>query len=247
MARTLYFDIETSPMLVWTHYIGYKVVINPVQIARDTRIICIAYKWSDERKTHCLSWDPKTQDDSKMLAKFNKIAAKADFLCGHNGQDFDVKEIRTAIALRGLANEWCETPVLDTLKDYRKSFRFKSNRLNAVAHSLGLGQKDPMDFTDWIKTANKCPKALAKMIKYCKKDVTLLEKVHKRLDKYTVHDNKKSLKRDIIPHSCIRCKSKNLIKGGIYRYKEQRYQKYLCKDCFKVNMPEKEVDKRLKG
>jgi predicted PolB exonuclease-like 3'-5' exonuclease len=243
--RVLYFDIETSLMQVYTFYIGNKVSIQPNQIKEQSKIICICYKWSDENKVHELRWDPKTQDDSKMLAKFNKIAAKADALCGHNGRGFDVKEIRGAIALRGLAEAWCETYCIDTLGDYRKMFRFKSNRLNAIAQHLGLGHKDPMGMQDWINVSNNDPKALDKMVKYCKKDVKLLEKVHKRLAKYVTPTMTESKLLRLKKTANIKCKtdgcdSKSFIKYGTYTYKKQNYQRYLCKKCSIVNMPEKD-------
>lgn len=242
--RILYFDIETSPMLVWTHYIGHKVSINPQQIWEDKRIICIAYQWSDENKTHILKWNTKTNDDRKMLKDFNKIAKQADLLLGHNGQNFDVKEIRTAIALRGLAESWCETPCLDTLKDCRRSFRFPSNRLDAIARSLGLGHKDSMCFQDWIDVTLGDEKALKKMLKYCKKDVKLLIEVHKRLDYYVPPTMKdvglRRLKdREGFPKSCLECEGTEFIKYGRYKYLGQEYQKYLCKSCYKVSMPAK--------
>lgn len=237
--RILYFDIETSLMEIYSFYIGNKVSIQPSQIKTQSKIICIAYKWSDEKKVHILSWDNK-QDDSKMLKEFNEIAREADFLCAHNGRNFDVREIRAAIALRGLASSWCETPVIDTLSDCRRMFRFKSNRLDAIARSLNLGHKDAMCLQDWIDVNNKCPIALKKMLKYCKKDVTLLEKVHKRLDQYIAPSQQRLMKSGkALPLQCS-CGSRNYIKYGTYTYKGVKLQKYLCKDCYKVSMPDKE-------
>lgn len=242
--RILYLDIETSLMEAYTFYIGNKESIQPNQIKKQSKIICIAYKWSDQKQVNILSWD-KNQDDSKMLKEFNEIAEEADFLCAHNGMGFDIKEIRGAIALRGLADSWCETPVIDTLQDYRRMFRFKSNRLNAIAQTLGLGQKDPMCMQDWIDVNNKCPKALKKMLKYCKKDVILLEKVHQRLEDYVVPTAKRRMKSgDYRPFMCD-CGCRRFVKYGTYSYKKKGerdstiYQKYMCKECNKVIMPEK--------
>lgn len=227
--KILYFDIETSLMEIYSFYIGHKVNVLPSQIKTPSKIICIAYKWSHSNKVEVLHWD-KNQDDSKMLAKFNKIARNADFICGHNGQNFDVKEIRGAIALRGLADSWCETPVLDTLTECRKAFRFKSNRLDAIARSLGLGHKDPMCLQDWIDINNKCPKALKKMLKYCKKDVILLEKVHKRLENYLIPSQKSLMRPSTTLHKC-ECGSDNIIKFGTRTQNKKPVQRYLCKNC----------------
>lgn len=237
--KILAFDIETSPMLVWTHYIGRKVSINPQQIEKDSHIICIGYSWVGSSKIDCIEWD-ENQDDSKMLIDFNDIAKDADLLLGHNGRNFDVKEIRTHIALRGLADAWCETPCLDTLKDYRRYFRMKSNRLDAIARSLGLGHKDSMCFQDWIDVVKGDDKALQKMVKYCKKDVKLLKDVYKRLDPYIPPSNMSMIEHidpKYKPEVCYNCGGKDIIKQGIYSYKNIKYQKYLCKSCFKILKP----------
>lgn len=283
------FDIETSLMEVYTHYISSKTSLSYKQILKESKIISIAYSWDGTNKYEVLSWDDG--DDSKMLEEFNKIAAKADFVCGHNAQGFDVKEIRAAIALRGLASAWIETPVIDTLTDYRRMFRFKSNRLDAIARSLGLGFKDLMSMDDWIKinegvyaiklltklksflgaslagkityiaTKIAYPKceakdskeliqqyrdSLGKMLKYNKQDVKLLRSVRLRLAKYvTPPMSRLNVGKQTFDFKCVSCKGVDFIKYGEYTYKKkgdkkaQRYKRYLCKGCSKINMPEK--------
>ncbi len=123
-------------------------------------------------------------------------------------------------------------------------FRFKSNRLNAIAQHLGLGHKDPMGMQDWIDVSNNDKKALEKMVKYCKKDVTLLEAVYNRLNKYVTPTNGEiSLRRkqeSAYDGKCPECGGTHFVKYGTYKYKKQDYQKYLCKSCSKVIMPEKD-------
>lgn len=246
--RYLFADIETSPMLVYTHYIGSKVSINPVQIKEYKKVICISYAWSDEpiSKVHTLKWD-KNQDDSKMLMDFNEVAKSADVIIGHNAQAFDIRELRTAIALRGLADAWCETPVFDTLKDYRRMFRLPSNRLDAIGGQLNIGRKNSTDFQLWIDVSNGCKKAMTRMVKYCEQDVKLLRKIHKRLAKYVTPSIKDYNTAHTImsrqPSECKECgNTLSFIKYGRYTYNKQMYQKWLCKMCGKVNMPEKDRD-----
>lgn len=241
--KILVFDIEKmyAKAAVWStgkQYVGHN------QLLDNSRIICICYKWLGEKKVHSLEWNLKTGNDVPMLKKFNKIAAKADFLLGHNGENFDAKELRTAIACRGLADAWCETPVIDTLKDYRRMFRFDSNRLDALGKKFIGSGKDNMCLQDWIDIDNGCPKAMKKMVKYCKKDVQLLEEVYLKLKPYVVPQNKHMMKSsDRLPHQCS-CGSKNYIKYGTYTYKGVCLQKWLCKDCYKVSMPGKNEYKR---
>jgi hypothetical protein len=258
-------------MEVYTYYIGRKVSIYHDQIKVPKKIVCISYKWSDEKKIHHLVWDYKKETKeaftqyrvsvkdgkisatrykkgtpSKMLEEFNNIARQADYLIGHNGQSFDVREIRSEMALRGHKEPWCETPVIDTLKDYQRVFRFASNKLDAVAKALGLAQKSPMCLQDWIDVGNGDERALKKMVKYCDQDVRVLEAVHKRLDYYVppqaskLRFKQEGIRGHAMYSECLRdgCKGR-MIKYGRYKYKGQDAQQYLCQTCFKVTRPGK--------
>jgi hypothetical protein len=71
---------------------------------------------------------------------------------------------------------------IDTLKISRSKFRFNSNRLNYIAEFLGIGQKIKTEFDLWKKILlENDPAAMERMVKYCKKDVLLLEKVYSHL------------------------------------------------------------------
>jgi DNA polymerase III epsilon subunit-like protein len=71
---------------------------------------------------------------------------------------------------------------IDTLKVSRSKFRFNSNKLDYIADFLGMGKKIKTEFSLWKDILLKADKvAMEKMIKYCKKDVVLLEKVFSHL------------------------------------------------------------------
>jgi hypothetical protein len=72
---------------------------------------------------------------------------------------------------------------IDTLKVARSKFKFNSNKLNYIAQYLGIGEKIHTEYNLWKDIVlNKCKDSMEKMIKYCKQDVILLEKVHKELN-----------------------------------------------------------------
>jgi len=82
--RRLFFDIEVSFNLGMFWSSGYKISLGPENIIKERAIICICYKWEDDKEVGWLTWDAK-QCDKKMLQKFVKIANSADELVGHNG------------------------------------------------------------------------------------------------------------------------------------------------------------------
>jgi uncharacterized protein YprB with RNaseH-like and TPR domain len=178
--RRLFFDIETSPNIGLFWEAGYKKNIDYTNIIQERAIICICYKWEGEREVYSLQWDSK-QCDKAMLLKFVEVANSASELVGHNGDKFDLAWVRTRCLFHGIPM-FPKYITIDTLKTARSKFKFNSNRLNYIAHYLGLGQKIKTEFGMWKEIVlNKDKKSMEKMVKYCKKDVILLEKVYKHL------------------------------------------------------------------
>jgi len=178
--RRLFFDIETSPNIGLFWEAGYKKNITTDNIIRERAIICICYKWEDEKEVYALQWDAK-QNDKRMLEQFIEVANTANELVGHNGDKFDLAWIRTRCLFHGI-DMFPNYQTIDTLKVARSKFRFQSNRLNYIAEFLGLGGKIKTEFNLWKDILlNKDKVAMEKMIKYCKKDVSLLEEVYKLL------------------------------------------------------------------
>lgn len=178
--RRLYFDIETSPNIGMFWQAGYKQKIDYSNIIKERAIICICYKWEDEKEVYSLTWDSK-QSDKAMLQKFVDVANLASELVGHNGDKFDLAWIRTRCLYHGI-EMFPKYITIDTLKAARSKFKFNSNKLNYIADYLGIGQKIKTDFSLWktiLLDNNK--KSMDDMVKYCKKDVVLLEKVYKKL------------------------------------------------------------------
>lgn len=185
--KRLFFDIETSPNIGMFWQAGYKQKIDYSNIIKERAIICICYKWEDEKEVYSLTWDRK-QSDRVMLEKFIEVANVATEMVGHNGDKFDLAWIRTRCLFHNI-DMFPKYQTIDTLKVSRSKFRFNSNRLNYIADYLGLGQKIKTEFDLWkniLLDNNK--QSMEDMVKYCKKDVVLLEKVFKKL---RVHmDNK---------------------------------------------------------
>ena len=182
--KRLYYDIETSPNVVLSWSVGWKISLSYENIIKERAVICIAYKWQDG-PVQSLRW--KKGDDKAMLEKFMKVARTADELVAHNGDRFDLKWLRARCLIHGIDCPPDFTTV-DTLKLARAGFNFNSNRLDYLGHLL-LGEgKNPTGFDLWKDILLKnCPKAMKTMVEYCEKDVELLQRVHEKLINYTKH------------------------------------------------------------
>lgn len=231
--KILIYDIETSPIMAWIWRPGTKLNVSHDMIVdgQQTDIICICYKWHGEKKVHSLDWGLKKQDSSKMIEEFSKVIEQADVVLAHNGDKFDLKHINTQRLLKN------QKPIMwptseDTLKMVKKHFNFSSNRLDYLARILVGGGKDRMAFRDWVDIVQyKKEKALKKMIKYCKKDVELLDKVFTRIKPYVDLKVNRSLIANNNREGCPNCGSLELRKRGFTITRAGKYQRYQCKSC----------------
>lgn len=178
--RRLFLDLETSPNIGTFWRCGYKLNIDHANIIKERAIICIGWKWEGDDEVHCWSWD-KNQDDKELLQRFIEILNDADEIVAHNATRFDWPWLRTRALFHGLP-PIPEVKVVDTLTWAKRKFQFNSNRLDYIAKFLGLGGKIKTGFDLWkaVVLQNDL-KALADMMRYCQKDVTLLEQVWAKL------------------------------------------------------------------
>lgn len=211
MRKRLFLDLESSPNIGFFWQAGFKLNIGPQNIIKERAIICICYKWEGDKETHSLNWDAK-QNDKKMLVEFAKVMNSADELVGHNGDKFDIAWIRTRCLFHGI-EMFPNYTTIDTLKIARAKFKLNSNKLDYIAGFLGIGYKIKTDFSLWTDIVLKNDKvAMAKMVKYCKMDVILLEKVYKKLSLHVTSKTHYGVIFGEDRGSCPECGSDELIK-----------------------------------
>lgn len=210
--RRLFFDIETAPNICLVWETGFKKNIDSSNIIKERAIICICWKWEDEKDVYEVHWDSK-QNDKSLLEKFIKVANQADELVGHNGDRFDLAWIRTRCLYHNI-DLFPKYTTIDTLKVARQKFKFNSNKLNYIADFLGIGQKIKTEFGLWKDIVlHKDAKSMDAMIKYCKKDVILLEKVFKALNSHISAKTHYGVVFGQDRGSCPECGSDNLIRA----------------------------------
>lgn len=233
--KRLFFDIETSPNIGLFWEAGYKKNIDYSNILKERAIICICYKWEDSKEVYGLTWDKK-QCDKKLLQEFIEVANQANELVGHNGDRFDLSWIRTRCLFHGI-EMFPKYTTIDTLKVARSKFKFNSNRLNYIASYLGIGQKIKTEFDLWKNILiNSDKAAMEKMVKYCKNDVVLLEKVFKQLNNHIEAKSHYGVLFGQYRGTCPECGSDDIIKNG-FRTTATGVVKimYKCKTCNKFH------------
>jgi hypothetical protein len=214
--KRLFFDIETSPNIVYSWRIGYNLSITPDNIIDERKIICISYKWEDKDKIHSLTWD-NNQCDKQMLIDFVNVANEADELIAHNGDRFDIKWIRTRCIFHRVPM-FPHYRTLDTLKKAKSGFNFNSNKLDYIAQFLGVGAKvKHSGFDMWVKVMKGDEQAMKDMVHYCEGDIVVLEDVFLTMQNYIKPNTHVGVLNNNLKYSCGCCGSENveLIKNNV--------------------------------
>lgn len=208
--KRLFFDIETSPLVVYSWNVGRKINISHENIIEERAIICISYKWEGEEEVHTLTWN-SNKSDKQMLKEFVKILNQADEVVGHNGDSFDLPWVRGRCLYHNISIPF-SIPSIDTLKLARRLFRLPSNKLDYLATFLFNDKKlNTGGFSLWVdicgRDKEKAATALKLMTEYCEKDVILLEKVFQRINPYAPNKVNYAVQAGLTAACCPECGS----------------------------------------
>lgn len=232
-SNILFYDIETSPNMTLSWGIGGKIYLSPENLVEERKIICISYKWADEKKVHNLNWGTK-QDDKRVVQEFSKVLQDADCVVYHNGDRYDKRFIAGRVIYHDLAPIKHVTSV-DTYKLAKKYLNINSHRLDYLGKYLKVGKKlDHEGYSLWKKTVlQNDAAALKKMVSYCNQDVLLLEQVFEKLKPLI---RSKPQLRALSGDSYVGCIDCNgpVHHHGTYVNKWGRVQRYRCVDCGRV-------------
>jgi len=164
----LFWDIETSPMLLWGFSLGENH-IGHEQIEKESKVITIQWMFEGDKHVSYLTWD-ENQDDKTMLKDFSKVLDTAKIAISQNGREFDHKVLRWRMNVHQLP-PLKNVQILDTYQLSKSAFKPACHKLDYKSKVYGVGGKIPMKMQDWINVVKKVPGALEKMIKYGCKDV----------------------------------------------------------------------------
>lgn len=222
--KILVLDIETK--LVETVTFGIRDQhITHRQITNDDggRLLhMVGLKWVGKRPCRVLcEWDDGYR---RMLEGVHDALSEADAVVSYNGAAFDLPKLDGQFALHGMPLPPPPTQI-DLYKAVRK-FGFICNKLDYVAPLFGLGSKVKHDGLDmWKAVRDGCPKARARMARYCAGDVRLTEDLFHILKPYI-----RNLPRLRSGSSCP-CGSNNTQHRGFNYSRHFKTQRIFCLDC----------------
>jgi uncharacterized protein YprB with RNaseH-like and TPR domain len=219
--KILHIDIETAPAsaYVWKMFdetVGLEQLITP------GRMICWAAKWhrgamfaADERKGL-----------KQMLQPLHQLLTEADAVVTFNGDKFDLPKVNGEFLAAGMSPV-PPTPSIDLRRSTRR-LGYISGKLQFLSGHLGLGQKiDTGGFKLWRDVMAGDQKAWARMVRYNKHDVVLLERLYKRILPYIKNHPVLYMGHG----SCKTCGSKKLHRRGERTTKAFAIERLHCTGC----------------
>lgn len=226
--KILFYDIETSPLEIHTWGLYDQ---NSLNMIKDWTLMSFAYKWGGEKSIKVLARpDFKDKTDKTLVKALWKLIDEADILIGHNSDAFDNKKATAKFIEHGLTPP-SPSQTVDTCKVAKKYFRFTSNKLDDLGKLLGVGRKEKTGGIDlWLECIAGSKSAWAKMKKYNKQDVALLERVYLKLLPWINNHPNVAFLADKVD-ACPKCGSENLQRRGYHCSKTQKYRRINCGDC----------------
>ncbi len=232
--KILLYDIETSPSL--GRYFELYKEGNIVWKETDWYILSFAWKWLGEKQTHVLSlpdfplWKKDKENDKSLVAYLHSLFDDADIIIAHNGNSFDQKKSNARFIFHGFPPPEPYKQI-DTKLVAKRYFKFDSNKLDDLGDYFKIGKKlQTGGIQLWKDCLNGDKKAWAKMCKYNKQDVILLEKVYlKMLPWMDSHPNIALMRGEI--EACPNCGSNHVQKRGFGFNASSKYQRIQCMNC----------------
>lgn len=230
-AKVLLLDIETAPMLIasWRQW-----DTSAVYVVRPTHILMYAFQWLGKKEVVCRSlpdypqYEINRHDDSALCRELREVLHQADIVVAHHGDAFDLPTIRGRMWANGIDQP---SPVkqVDT-KKIANNMRLDSRKLDALGKIRGVGRKLPNEGAALWEgvTERGCPKAWAKMVRYCKQDVRLLAEVYPLLRPLAKPSQHPDLTLWEDRPGCPSCASPRVKKDGFRILRKRRVQQWQC-------------------
>lgn len=230
LPKILIYDIETSPMIgyCWGHW---QQNISLSQTIQNSIMITWSAKWLYQDEVMSDKNTPEEMlklDDKRICKSLWDIIHEADIVVAHHGEKFDIPMMNSRFIINGLP-PYSVTSSIDTKKVASKTFRFASNKLDALAGYFGFGQKIKTDFDLWKGCMEGDQQSINDMETYNIQDVKVLEEVYLKLRPYIKSHPNVGLYLESNQPVCPACGSENLtVMSKDYYTPTGRYTTYQC-------------------
>jgi hypothetical protein len=250
MPKILIFDIETAPMEVYVWHL-FKNVVQPSMVIKDRSMLTWSAKWLFDDKImgeKVTVAEAFNRTDESILSGLWNLLNEADIVVAHNGNAFDIKIANGRFAVAGL-HPPMPFKSIDTLLYARKVFSFPSFKLDCLNSYFGLELKMEHEGMDlWKKCVTGYPASLDKMLKYNKRDVSILEELYLKVRPWLKGHPNVGLYIDTDETVCSNCGNEDLTWGGYYFTPAGKYKSFRCDKCGAIGRSRtSDLDKETKA
>jgi DNA polymerase elongation subunit (family B) len=228
--RILAIDIETAPHTahvwsLWQQNVGLS------QLMETGRVLCFAWKWLGEKGTTGFASE-KVYDRKTLLKIAHELLEAADIVVTYNGKKFDVPTLNKEFLEGGMPPP-APYKHVDLYRTAKSRFRFASNKMDHLAHQLGIKAKIRHSGHElWVRCMAGDEDAWLKMERYNKRDVYILDKLYyKMLPWIGGHPNVALFNHAGKARVCPSCGSNKVQSRGIYVTSVRRYGRLHCQAC----------------
>jgi DNA polymerase elongation subunit (family B) len=225
--KILLLDIESAPNKVYSWGLWDQNIATS-QVEETGYVLCWAAKWFGTAEI--LFDSVKASGRKAMLKGARRLLDTADVVVHYNGLKYDIPTLNKEFIKSGMKPPSPYKQV-DLYQVVRRAFRFESNKLDFVSEALEIGRKvKHAGFKLWVDCMDaKRPgheKSWAKMERYNRGDVTLTEKLYRRLRPWIVrHPNVAT------GLACPKCGGEKVQRRGDQVAALRRYARYHCQTC----------------
>ena len=244
--RILFFDVETAPSFVATFNRFQANFTHDHVIQEGGWLISAAWKFlgdSNVQSSVVTHEEAVRCDDRRVVKNLTDAINQSNIVVAHFSKGFDMKVLRSRIALNNLSNHK-PVKIVDT-KQIASTCKFNSNKLDSLADYFGVGRKlDAGGIKSWIECCKGNLYALYKMQEYNKVDVEVLEQVYLALRRFDKNPPNLGLYYNDGFQHCPCCGSSELEVQGIYKVGTSEYNQVVCNACSYVSRQASKTGKK---
>lgn len=172
---------------------------NAIEVERHGHLLCFAYKWLDQKRTHVRGLDDfvgykrYSGNDKALCKELFSLLNEADVVVCHNGNSFDLKKVQYRFLVNNIKQP---SPYIriDTKLEIKKIAKFASHKLDDLGGEMKFGRKlKHQGWPLWKGCYEGENKSWRKMKSYNKVDVKLLEELYLKLLPWIKNPTYKSL------------------------------------------------------
>lgn len=236
--RVLIFDIETSPLEVFTWGI-YDQNVGLNQVKEDWSVLSYSAKWLGDSADKIVYADTRKEknvrNDKNLLKGIWDLLDTADVVITQNGKSFDARKLNARFVIHGMEQP-SSYQHIDTKRLAKKHFAFTSHGLEYMTDKLctkykKLSHKRFPGQSLWTECLKGNKEAWKEMELYNKHDVLSLEELYNVLAPWD-----DSINFNVYTDDCVTrcsCGSTDLRNKGYHYTKTGMFRRWKCNACGK--------------